>query len=315
MDTSLWKKMRSAGPESEYDANAKALLGEKIILAHILSGCVAEFMGRKPEELVSFIEGEPEIGIRPVDPGESNSPHVKSVNSEDIVPYEGTVNYDLRFYVRMPDGNGTAGIIIDLEAQRSFRPGYDLVTRGIYYSARMLSSQMGIEFTGTNYNNIKKVYSIWICMQVPEKMENTITEIKLEQNNVLGSQQEIGRYDLMRTVFIGLSKEPAEKKDEYYLHRLLETLFSPNLSMERRGEILAGEYQIPLTQDAERRMRFMSNLGEGIREEALEEGMEQGVERMGMLNKMLIKEKKYKELERASTDKKYMYKLFEKYGI
>ncbi len=48
------------------------------------------------------------------------------------------------------------GIVIGIEAQKSFYPGYDLVTRGIYYAARMISSQMGVEFTGENYNQIKR---------------------------------------------------------------------------------------------------------------------------------------------------------------
>ena len=37
------RQMLAAGPEARYDANAKMLLGEKIILAHILVGCVEEF--------------------------------------------------------------------------------------------------------------------------------------------------------------------------------------------------------------------------------------------------------------------------------
>jgi len=35
---------------------------------------------------------------------------------------------------------------------------------------------MGVGFTGENYNQIKKVYSIWICMRVPKKIGNTITD-------------------------------------------------------------------------------------------------------------------------------------------
>lgn len=88
------------------------------------------------------------------------------------------------------------GIVIGIEAQKSFYPGYDLVMRGIYYAARMLSSQMGVEFTGENYNQIKKVYSIWICMRVLKKIGNTITDyegagkVSLYRRKINESQKE-----------------------------------------------------------------------------------------------------------------------------
>lgn len=47
-------------------------------------------------------------------------------------------------------------LLIDVEAQKDFYSGYDLVVRGIYYAARQLSSHKGVEFEKTDYNNIKK---------------------------------------------------------------------------------------------------------------------------------------------------------------
>lgn len=44
---------------------------------------------------------------------------------------------------------------------------YDIVTRGVFYCARMLSSQMGNEISAKEYDKLKKVYSIWICLDVP----------------------------------------------------------------------------------------------------------------------------------------------------
>lgn len=131
MEGELERGLAAAGPQARYDANAKKLLGEKIILAHILAGCVEEFAGKTPEEILPFIEGEPEIGNIPVAPGESNSPHIRGMNTEDSVPYEGVVTYDICFYVRFPGESGTVRIIVDIEAQQKFFPGYDIVTRGI----------------------------------------------------------------------------------------------------------------------------------------------------------------------------------------
>lgn len=50
-------------------------------------------------------------------------------------------------------------------------PGYDIVTRGIFYAARLISAQSGTEFTHSHYDDIKKVYSIWLCMNAPKESE------------------------------------------------------------------------------------------------------------------------------------------------
>ena len=52
---------------------------------------------------------------------------------------EGRALYRLLwFYVRNPKLDENVGIVIGSEAQKSLYPGYDLVTRGIYYALRMI---------------------------------------------------------------------------------------------------------------------------------------------------------------------------------
>lgn len=55
----------------------------------------------------------------------------------------------------------------NLEAQHKDNPGYPLVSRAIYYCSRLLSKQMNAPdgFQHFDYDKIKKVYSIWICIQ------------------------------------------------------------------------------------------------------------------------------------------------------
>ena len=50
-------------------------------------------------------------------------------------------------------------------------------------------------------------------------------------------------------------------------------------------------------------------------QENLEKGLEQGEERMVKLNQILIRKKRYRELERASTDRAYRQELFRKYNL
>lgn len=73
MDTEITNAINAAAEKAQYDTQAKRLLAQKIILAHILVKTVAEFKGMSPEDVMSHIEGEPKIGIIPVEPGLTNT--------------------------------------------------------------------------------------------------------------------------------------------------------------------------------------------------------------------------------------------------
>ncbi len=84
------------------------------------------------------------------------------MDTEDKSVREGTVTYDIRFRAIVPGSGEIIGLIVNVEAQNDFYPGYPLIKRGIYYCCRMISSQYGREFTDSHYERIKKVYSIFI---------------------------------------------------------------------------------------------------------------------------------------------------------
>ena len=50
----------------------------------------------------------------------------------------------------------------------------------------MISSQKGREFVNSNYNDIKRVYSIWVCMNMSQNCMNYIHFI---QESVVGTYQ------------------------------------------------------------------------------------------------------------------------------
>lgn len=232
----------------------------------------------KTQEVVSLIEGTPQVSEVMVYPGETNTPEISGDNIEDVIPNEGKIYYDIRFRAWTPDRKNLIQLLIDIEAQKKFHPGYDIITRGIYYGARMISSQMGSEFNGDDYDKLKKVYSIWICMNAPMYAENTITEYSISPKKIVGDfPDEKGRYDLMAVVMICLSKELAEAKDVTKLHRLLGTLLSSEMTKQEKKNIIETEYGIPMTEGMERRVNLMCNLSEAIEERGLERGLEQGL--------------------------------------
>lgn len=98
-------------------------------------------------------------------------------------------------------------LIINIEIQKDFYPGYDLVPRGIFYGARMISAQLKTEFDDDNYDDIKKVYSIWLCLNAPNKEANTIVEYRMEPKVLHGSVGTRYRYDLISVVMVGLNEK------------------------------------------------------------------------------------------------------------
>ena len=125
MDNELIYSADATYQKAQYDASAKRLLGQKIILAHILIRIVDEFKGMDAETVASLIEGEPYISQVPVEPGLTNKETVDSGTGEWIVGLntesseidEGKVYFDIIFYVRMRDG--LAKMIINLEASQT----------------------------------------------------------------------------------------------------------------------------------------------------------------------------------------------------
>lgn len=314
------RKIDITDKKAEYDENVKYLLSEKIILAHILVYAVKEYFGMKPEDVAELIEGMPQVSKVAVNPGESNMPEIIGDNVEDATPNEGKVTYDIRFRALAPERDALMQLIIDVEAQKDYYPGYDLLTRGIYYGARMISAQKGAEFLEDDYDKIKKVYSIWICMNAPSYAENTITEYGIQKRSIAGEFPENkGRYDLMSVIMICLSKKVAQAGDNTKLQRLLGTLLASEMTKAEKKDIIESEYGIPMNQEIERRVNTMCNLSEAIEKRGIEQGIERGIERgedkMARLIAILSKEQDLTMITKVSTDVELRKKLYKQYGI
>ena len=279
--------MSKTQDEILYDENVKKFLAQKYILAYILKYCVGEFSGMEIEDIVPCIEGNPEISKIKVDPSLTSMNEfydVKSINglnTEDASKEEGKVYFDIRFVVKLPIEGELVELFINVEAQNEVENlSYDIVTRGIYYCARMISSQKQKQFVKSEYQNIKKVYSIWICTRCREDCrKNTITAYAIQQNNLVGNYPDRDKYDLMTVVVVGLSEDIAgASEDELKLHRLLETFFSPEISGDEKKNIVKNEYQIPYTEDVERSVAEMCNASQGVLNKGIEIGTEKGIE-------------------------------------
>ena len=272
MNTAIANTVAAANDKAQYDEYAKRLIAQKIILAHILAKTVDEFRDMKPEDIVAHIEGDPKVGIVPVDPGMTNINYNASsvdqligLNTENSEINEGMIRFDIIFYVRMKDG--LAQVIINIEIQKDDPTQYFLLNRAIFYVSRMVSSQKGRDFVHQNYNDMKRVFSIWLCMNMPS---NSMSYVHLTKEDILEHYNWNGHLDLLNIVLLGIGRELPPQEEQYELHRLIGTLLSAELTVTQKLAIIETEYHIPLSVELEEGVNDMCNLGEGIEERAIE---------------------------------------------
>ena len=276
MNTEITNAVNAAGEKAQYDARVKRLLSQKTILAHILVKTVDEFKGMRPKDVVPYIEGEPKIGIVPVEPGLTNAEEpdqagrkIIGLNTENAEINEGLIRFDIIFYVRMK--NGLSQIIVNIECQKDDPSAYKILNRAIFYVSRLVSSQKERDFVNTNYDDIKQVFSIWICMNMDY---NSLSHIHLAKDEMLRPYDWKGNLDLLNIVMVGITNDIPEHDESYELHRLLGALLSSELKVQEKLDILEHEYNIPVDNEFREEVTIMCNLSTGIEERATEKTSE-----------------------------------------
>lgn len=276
MKNYLTNSIEVAGLKARYDSEVKKLLSDKKVLSWIMKHTAEEFTDCTIEEIMELIEGKPIVSEIPIYPGKTPEA-ITGMPTSDKVPNEGEITFDIRFHIRTPDGKHLK-MLINVEAQKNYYPGYDIVTRAIFYCTRMLSAQLDTEFKADDYDNIKKVYSIWICLEPPQYARNTITEYHIEQKKLYGDFKGKARYDLMSAVILCLGKDETDVGGQP-VHRMLNTLLSENLTPAQKQKILHEEFGFSMTCVVKEGMDNMCNLSDLIEERATKRGMEKGMEK------------------------------------
>ena len=229
-----------------YDKLAKKILSRKPILARILRYAVEEFADCDIEEIEKkYIEGDPYIDSVPLD----DTLDISGKNTESGSPNEGLVTFDIIFDALVPKGDGKVKVIINLEPQKTTKHlHYKLMKRAVYYAARLISSQKEKEFHNDDYNNIKKVYSIWICMDVQNYRADSIQEYKITEEVLHGKfKDKVENYDLFRILVLNLGNTPTT-------HELLNLLY---IEKEKK---LKKDFGLSISRDMRKELDKMGGL-------------------------------------------------------
>ena len=243
-----------------------------------MKSCLAEYADCTVNEIAEkYIEEKPQVTEIPVAPDErQNTSVIQGTGVEDTTITEGTVTFDIRFHAGVPVSSEQIGLIINIEAQNQFYPGYPLTKRGIYYCCRMISSQYGSVFTGSHYEKLKKVYSVWICMDPPKSRENTITRYFIQEGNLVGSVQEpVKNYDLL-SVLLLCPGDPASQNSEGIL-KLLGILLSSKIKAEEKKKLLEQNFHVEMNRTMESEVEQMGSLSQGVEQRGIQKGIQRGI--------------------------------------
>ena len=217
------------------DAPSKTILRHAEILAVILKGAVTEYKGYSLQEIRKFIVPDSITGAAEVSPGRTNT-ELRGGNSEFIHLNEKTTHFDLAFQAKNPQLSTEdiqINLHIDLEPQKTYKPGYPIEKRGLYYLARRLSAQLSLIYEGTDYNLLSKCYSIFICRDdIARKDRYSISFYEMTNTkNTAYTAVSKENYDLMTLVVIKLGDEVynGDKEDDGYdLFRFLNAIMYPH---------------------------------------------------------------------------------------
>ena len=250
--------------EQALDAACCRLLANKVILAHVLQGCVPEYSRCSIPELLPCLESTPEICSVPVDQDVLDPGRIRGENTADKSITEGNVNFDILLSARTPNGR---------ESRQN--PGYSLLKRAFYYCGRLLSRQKGIVFQNSDYQKLQKVYSLWICLDPPKSKQNTLTSFHMMEENLVGNAKyDKMNYDMVSMMMICLGQPDSRQED---IIHLLSVLLSTEMDPDVKKDILEREYNIPMTVEMKKEAETMCGIGHAIARKNLEKGMEQGL--------------------------------------
>lgn len=175
------------------------------------------------------------------------------LDKENFIPYSGKTNYDFLCTIDL-----SQRIYLNVEIQNDPNPGYSLITRGLTYISRIMTTQWKNEYYDYDYNHIKKVYSIWILPQSAKKNDGHINGTTIER---------IETYDKGVLIMIYLNKEHDTNEKYIIYDNILTPLvaFLNNvLSYQEKRKIMK-EYGFNVI---DKEIEKMCNLGEMIEREA-----------------------------------------------
>ena len=244
-NTVFAKDIKLTEAKRQYDREAKNLLSYRFIVDFFLKYCTDEFAGYSLGEINRLLGGE---GTELLGDGK-----IKLMNNKDNLPGVVPIEFDLRFNVETPHGQK---LQLDIEPQKALLPEKLLKNRGCYYCSRMITAQSNTVFQKDHYQEMQKVYSIWIIPDAGSR-ENTIEEYVLQNKN---NKDDV--LQVMKLIYLYLGNPYQEGIPE--ILQLLDVIFSATMTIEEIITVLEDVFHVKMTVEVKEVMTKMCNFSDVI---------------------------------------------------
>jgi hypothetical protein len=156
-------------------------------------------------------------------------------------------------------------------------------------------------FTGSDYQKIQKVYSIWICPLSSTK-RNSITSYDIRERQVYG-RGKIPKeaYDKLNTIVITMNAEGLQSEND--LIRYLSLLTINRMPVEERERELERDYHIQMNAEIKKEVKEMCNYSDRIYELGQEDARKEAEKQIQEEKQKTEKAEKQIQEEKQKTEK------------
>ena len=138
----------------------------------------------------------------------------------------------------------------------------------------MIARQGAGVVAGSDYGQLRKVVSVWVCLDPLAANRATVTAFGVEARDVVGDGiYNRSDYDKLEVVVIGLGPGAREAGG---VVGMLATLLAKDVTPEKKLEELHNKYGIMITEDIEAGVRGMGGMGQAIYEDGVRQGEARG---------------------------------------
>ncbi len=256
-----------------YDEGFKSIFAYKVMLAITLKSLIPEYRNSSLEDIRDkYIQGD----LKP-------KVHSDKIDTSGAVE-DGHVRYDVKFDALLPEATDRhMKVVINIEGQKnSASLPYRIVTRGIYYACNMVASEYGDYFKNSHYENLEKVYSIWISMSPNEKEKGSLIRYRMSEENLTSNfREDKANYDKLEVIIVNLGPIDEYSRFSYNEEKIVKSLteiFSEHSNKNDAITLMEKEYQTEFPESMKKEMVNVCNWNEVFEERGMIKGRQEGAE-------------------------------------
>lgn len=213
--TDMANAVIAAENDPKSDIASKMVLAYKPILARILKPNIPEYLPLTYNEIESLIEGKLEVRLPTDDEVDEDLKILGDTQEVTYLPAGKTV-YDLRFHCALPEdpenSRKVLEIIVNLEAQKDINKKYRVEARMMNNASGLIVLQKGTDYTNSDYQDLRKAYSIWIVTDPSASFGGVRFPVTPEI--LFGAPREPKGYDLIEGIILYIGRESNISEEE-----------------------------------------------------------------------------------------------------